>query len=198
MYINNAYCGHARPTNRIREDPPKGTEPLGRKPPLIATILRELGSLAIRIGAVAAVAALVFTFVYGLHYNVDPTMNPLVRDGDLVIYSRLDKDYKAKDLLLLSFEEQTQIRRVVATAGDKVDIAESGLIINGALQQERDIFRITQQYIGGIDFPVTLEEGEVFVLGDAREGVIDSRVYGTVNTEDTLGKVITIVRRRNL
>jgi type IV secretory pathway protease TraF len=38
----------------------------------------------------------------------------------------------------------------------------------------------------------------VFVLGDAREGAADSRIYGPVNTEDTLGTVITVIRRRSL
>jgi len=87
---------------------------------------------------------------------------------------------------------------VNATAGDTVDITENGLVINGGLQQERDIYRKTERYAGGIGFPVTLKEGQVFVMGDARDGVTDSRIYGPVNVRDTLGKVITIVRRRNL
>jgi len=169
-------------------------KPRHRAPP----VLRELGSLALRIAGIVVVALLIFSFVYGLHYNVDPSMNPLVRDGDLVMFARLDKDYKAKDLLVLDFQEQRQVRRVVATAGDTVDITENGLMINGALQQERDIYQKTQRYAEGINFPVTIKEGEVFVLGDARDGVTDSRIYGPVNAKDTLGKVITIVRRRNL
>jgi len=125
-------------------------------------------------------------------------MNPMVQDGDLIVYYRLNKAYKAGDLLLLRFQNQIQVRRVIAAAGDTVDITENGLWINGALQQERNIHRQTQRYTEGIDFPVTLREGEVFVLGDAREDVTDSRIYGPVRVQDTLGKAITILRRRNL
>ena len=186
-----------RPTNRIREDPHDNTTPPTAypRPP---SVWRDLGALVLRIVVVSVVTLLIFTIVYGLHYNVDPSMNPAVRDGDLLLYSRLDKAYKAKDLLLLDFQGHRQVRRVIATAGDTVDITESGLIINGAPQQERDVYRMTERYAEGIGFPITLKENEVFVLGDAREGITDSRVYGPVNTEDSLGKVITILRRRNL
>jgi len=158
----------------------------------------ELVSLAARIAAIISVALLVFTFVYGVHYNIDPSMHPAVKDGDLVFYSRFDKDYRAGDLLILGYQGQSQVRRVIATAGDTVDITEDGLVINGALQQEREITRRTERYAEGIEFPITLTENEVFVLGDAREDVTDSRMYGCVDTEDTEGKVVTIIRRRNL
>jgi signal peptidase I len=141
---------------------------------------------------------LVFTFFYGLHRNLDPDMVPAVKDGDLVMFYRLDKEYAAGDLLVLSFQGQRQVRRVVAAAGDTVDIISGGLTVNGSLQQELEIYEETQRYEGGIEFPVTLKEGEVFVLGDSRKNATDSRVYGPVNAKDTLGTVITVIRRRNL
>ena len=186
------------PVKFFSGNPPDLTPaPLPERTPA-PSVWRELLSLCIKIAMIAAVAAVIFQFVYGLHYNVDPSMNPSVKDGDLVMYYRLDKGYRAGDLLLLTFRGQTQLRRVIATAGDTVDITEDGLRINGALQQEPGIRQKTQRYTEGIDFPVTLKEHEVFVLGDAREGATDSRVYGAVNIEDTQGKVITLLRRRSL
>ena len=85
---------------------------------------------------------------------------------------------------------------MVATAGDVVDITEEGLMINGALQQEHEIYEQTQRYDTGVEFPMELKEGQIFVLGDSRENASDSRVYGAVDVHDTLGKVMTIVRRR--
>ena len=181
-------------TNRIRGDPSKSPAPLSG----LAPALLELRALGIKAGVIAGAALLIFTFVYGLHYNVEPGMDPAVKDGDMVMYYRWEKDYHAGDLLLLTFREQNQVRRVVATAGDTVDITEEGLVINGALQQEPGIYRQTQRYAEGIGLPVTLGANEVFVLGDAREGATDSRIYGPVNVKDTRGAVITILRRRNL
>jgi signal peptidase I len=162
------------------------------------SVLRDLGALILKMAVIAGIAALVFTFIYGIHYNTEPGMNPAVKDGDLIIYYRWDKDYHAGELLLLTFQGQTQVRRVVATAGDTVDICEQGLLINGALQQEPNISQPTWRYEEGIDFPLTLGEDEVFVLGDARDNATDSRIYGAVHVKDTLGTVITLFRRRNL
>ena len=162
------------------------------------SVWRELGGLAVKILIIAMAFILIFTFLYGFHRNTDPDMAPMVKTGDLVMFYRLDKNYAVGDLLLLNFHGERQVRRVAARAGDVVDITPSGLSINGALQQEPDIFQNTLPYENGASFPLTVGEGQVFVLGDARENATDSRVYGPVNTGDTLGTVITVIRRRSL
>jgi len=161
-------------------------------------VARELLPLLIKIVAILAVATLVFTFLYGLTRNTDPDMAPAVKDGDLVLFYRLDKDYAIGDLLLLGFQGNQQVRRVIAKAGDTVDITEAGLVINGAIQQEPGINQTTRRYQDTVSFPLTVGQGQVFVLGDSRENATDSRVYGPVNTDDTLGTVITIIRWRGL
>ncbi|MCL2529053.1 MAG: signal peptidase I [Coriobacteriia bacterium] len=196
----------SRTPNRQRGDPEgdDSTPPLspGEARPKAKvkrkTVWHDLGMLGVKIGAIVLIAVMLFSLVYGLHYNREPDMLPAVKDGDLVIYYRWDRDYVARDLIVLEHQGQTQVRRVVAVAGDTVDISEQGLMINGSLQQEREIFFLTQRYEDGPKFPLTLGEGEVFVLGDYREGATDSRIYGPVNVEDTKGQVITVLRRRNL
>jgi signal peptidase I len=79
-----------------------------------------------------------------------------------------------------------------------VNVTENGLTINGAFQQELNIYEATRRYAEGAELPVTLGEAQVFVLGDSRSNATDSRIYGAVNTNDTLGTVIAVVRRRNL
>ncbi|MCL2654490.1 MAG: signal peptidase I [Coriobacteriia bacterium] len=172
--------------------------PAPASPAKAPSLWREAIALLIKIAVIVLTFALLFTFAYGIHRSMEPGMNPAVKDGDLVITYRLDKKYAIGDLLLLEFKGETQVRRVVAGAGDVVDITESGLVINGALQQEPNIYQKTQPYDGGISFPVTVGPGQVFVLGDARENATDSRVYGPVNTKDTQGTAISLIRRRHL
>jgi signal peptidase I len=167
---------------------------INRKP----SVWKDLGMLGLKIAVIVIAFVLIFTFIYGFQRNMDADMLPAVKDGDLVMFYRLDKDYDIGDLLVLAFQGEHQIRRVVAKAGDTVDITEDGLMVNGAIQQELEIYQKTYRYSDGVDLPLTLSEGQVFVLGDAREYATDSRIYGPVNTKDTIGKVITIVRRRNL
>lgn len=161
-------------------------------------LYKEILFLLLKIVGIALVFMLIFTFMYGLTRNAESAMSPAIKDGDLVMYYRLDKDYVLGDVLLLEFEGKMQARRVVAVAGDSVDITENGLIVNGAIQQESNIYEVTERYADGIEFPIVVGEGQVFVLADAREGATDSRVYGAVNIKDTLGTVMTILRRRSI
>jgi len=155
--------------------------------------------LGVKIGVFAIVVTLVFTFLFGVHYVVEPGMTPAFKDGDLVLYNRTDKNYRRDDLTLVTYKGQMQVRRVVATAGDTVDITGEGLVVNGSRQQEREIYKETVRYVEGIDFPLKLGPGEVFLLGDARDIADDSRIYGSVHVADTHGKVMTLLlRRRNL
>ena len=170
------------------------TEHVGPQP----SMWRELRNLAIKIALIALVFVLLFTFLYGVSRNTDPDMDPFVRDGDLVIFYRLDRDYAIGDLIVLQFQGEIQVRRVVAKAGDIVDFTENRLVINGETQLETDIYQPTRRYDNNVTFPLVVGEGQVFVLGDARDNATDSRVYGAVDVQQTQGTVITVIRRRNL
>ena len=83
-------------------------------------------------------------------------------------------------------------------AGDTVDITEDGLLINGAVQVSQDIYYETTQFAQGVDFPLTVGEGQVFLLGDNRPEATDSRIYGCVDLADIKGKVIAVIRTRRI
>ena len=175
-----------------------GTEDSVKKKRKSPTLLREFMYLGVKIGAIMLISMLMLTFAFGLWQADDLSMIPAIQEGDLVFFNRMDRDYVATDTIVVQFEGQRQVRRVVAVAGDTVDITEDGLIINGRPQQELTIYEDTTQFVEGIDFPYVIPAGEMFILGDSRGRAVDSRVYGSVKIEDTLGSVVTIVRRRNL
>jgi len=161
-------------------------------------VMTEFLLLLIKMAAIIAVIVLIFTVMFGIFRNADISMSPAIKDADLVFFYRMDKNYVKSDVLILKYQGKEQARRVIAVAGDTVDIKEDGLYLNGAHQQEPEIYEKTVRYDTGVEFPLTVGEGQVFVLGDGRENVTDSRVYGCVNVSDTLGKVMTIVRRRGI
>lgn len=166
-----------------------------RQPP---SLLQEIGFLLLKIGAILALLVLLFTFIFGVFQNVDASMVPGMQEGDLILFYRLDRSYVASDTVVVEYEGKKQVRRVAAVAGDTVDITEEGLLVNGSLQEERKIYEDTKRFAQGIEFPVTLKEGEVFLLGDGREHATDSRIYGPVLAKETLGKVMTVIRRRDI
>ena len=161
------------------------------------SVWKDLMSLFIKIGLITLVFLMLFTFLLGIIRYEEPSMTPAIKDGDLVIFYRYTQSgYLPQDVVVVNYGGQDQVRRVVATEGDTVDITEDGLLVNGALQQELGIYQKTERYEEGVDFPLTVPGGRVFVLGDSREGATDSRIYGPVEISETKGKVMTVIRRR--
>jgi signal peptidase I len=161
-------------------------------------VRRDAVYLAIKAALIVGIFALVFTFIFGLGRVADASMYPAVKDGDLVLFYRLDKQFVQSDVCVLRVDGKLQVRRVIAVAGDTVDITDEGLLINGSLQQESGITEETKRYDTEVSFPLTVGEGQIFVLGDSRENSEDSRMYGCIDADAALGKVITIIRRRGI
>ncbi|MBQ5959765.1 MAG: signal peptidase I [Firmicutes bacterium] len=89
------------------------------------------------------------------------------------------------------------VSRIVAVAGDTVDIEAGGLIVNGAMVQEPRAVGETTSFVDAVTFPLTVPEGEVFVLGDNRPNATDSRIFGCVRIADIDGRLVGLFRRRN-
>ena len=167
--------------------------------------VRSYQSFLLRLAVFVLVLWILFFQIVGLVICPTADMHPRIDSGDMVLYYRLDKDVRAQDVIVVekttpdSAEPQIFVLRVVAVAGDTVEITDTErLVINGNTMIEPDIFYGTPRYEGFTEYPLTLEEGQCFVLADSRNGGADSRYFGPVNVDDILGTVITIVRRNNL
>ena len=89
--------------------------------------------------------------------------------------------------------------RVVAAEGDVVNISDTGsLIVNGTTQGGEILFPTERRENDGMEYPLRVPEGCVYVLGDYRTNTRDSRDFGPIPLESVEGKVITILRRRGL
>lgn len=181
----------------IRIEPPsqKQQEPKEQQQ---TTLLGETLYLLRKVLVIGGLLVLCGTCLFGAARNTDLGMAPSVKSGDLVFYFRLDKQYAAADVVAVKIAGSFQTRRVVAVGGDTVNLSAEGLLVNGYFQQEDDAAGETLPYTDGITFPVVLKENQVFLLGDNRENASDSRLYGAVDGSDTLGKVVLLLRRRNL
>lgn len=138
-------------------------------------------------------------FILGFTTVPNGDMTPNFKSGDLLMYYQLNRDFVAQDVVVLKKNDTTYIGRVVAKGGDTVNITDKGgLVINGNTMIETNIYNGTVRYEGFVNYPVTLKDGEYFVLNDIRSSGEDSRYYGPVSESEILGKVITAVRRNNL
>ena len=157
---------------------------------LFPIVFQMLPLLVLKIVLLGIIFAVAWIFLLGICRTGDESMNPAIRAGDLVIYDRLTHEYHMGDVVVIERDGDRQIRRVAAVSGDVVDVTEEGLNVNGYQQQEADIYTETLPYKDGIDYPLTVGDGQVFVLGDNRDQSEDSRNadIGNVKTEDIYGK----------
>ena len=147
--------------------------------------------------SVLAVVVL-FTFVIRLIGVDGHSMVPTLQDGDrlLVLNSMLYDDYKYGDIVVLrkhTFLEEPIVKRVIATEGQTVDIdfSSGSVYVDGVLLKEDYIHELTFLE-EGTEFPLTVPEGSIFVMGDNRNHSSDSRDsrLGTVDTRYVIGKAV--------
>ena len=124
-----------------------------------------------------------------------------LQDGDrlLVLNAMLDNDYEYGDIVVLrkdTFLEEPIVKRVIATEGQTVDIdfVSGAVYVDGELLEEDYINEPT--YVEeGTEFPLTVPEGSIFVMGDNRNHSSDSRSsdLGTVDTRYVIGKAVFLL-----
>ncbi len=140
----------------------------------------------------------IFTFVIRLIGVEGHSMVPTLQDGDrlLVMTSLLYDDYQYGDIVVLrkaAFLDEPIVKRVIATEGQTVDIdfTTGSVWVDGKLLKEDYINELTLQS-EGTEFPLTVPEGCVFVMGDNRNHSSDSRDVrlGTADVRYIIGKAV--------
>lgn len=162
-----------------------------KKQRLIASLVRFLVKLAV----ITLTAYLLLTFVIGVFVNHSNDMYPSVRDGDLVITLRV-KNSVYGDVVAYTVNGERHFGRVVAMAGDEVYIDDSGRFTVNGYSQIETVYYETKPADGGVTFPYTVQEGELFVLNDLRDNVTDSRAFGAIPEKNVEGSIVLSLRRR--
>ena len=132
-----------------------------------------------------------FGFVLGLAAAGDSAMEPEYARGRPVLFFRLASSYKRGDVVVLRLENgKAVLRRVIAVAGDTVELRGGAVYINGMTERGNYTITRTEPTEDGMSYPALLRQGEYFVLGDLREISTDSRTLGLLTRQDILGKVL--------
>ena len=147
------------------------------------------------------IVTVVFTFAARVVTVDGASMEPNYYDGDRVLVTSLAGEAKAGDVVIIVHAlEETLIKRVVATEGQVVDfdnelgeLIVDGQVVNGEVYGTRNGITFAPENVGDtMDFPQTVPEGCVFVLGDHRDDSTDSRKLsvGMVDRRNILGRVV--------
>lgn len=145
---------------------------------------------------------LVFSLLFRVVVVSGPSMNNTLVHGDwlLLLGNVLYNEPKQGDIIVASkesFENGTPIiKRVIATEGQTVNIDfQTGTVyVDDVALTEPYTLTPTNLY-EGVDFPLTVDKGCIFVLGDNRNMSKDSRdaEIGLIDRRQVLGKALFLI-----
>lgn len=92
-------------------------------------------------------------------------------DKELNFFSKIALYFKLPEDL----KRRYYVKRIIGMPGDTVDIKDGQVLVNGEVLDEPYYDGVTSIMDYAISYPVTVEEGTVFVMGDNRPNSKDSR-----------------------
>ena len=149
-----------------------------------------------------SVIIVVFLLLFRIIVVSGDSMNSTLLDGDylLLISNSFYREPAQGDIVVVSkqkFDEGAPIvKRVIAVEGQIVDIDfENGIVYVDGLPLDEPYINTPTNRQEGMAFPILVEKGCYFVLGDNRNKSKDSRHpdIGLVDRREILGKAIFLV-----
>ena len=158
-------------------------------------ILRGAVDWLVSIGIAVVLFFVVRGFIFRTAHVDGNSMNPTLAHGDMVILNRFAYvigNPKVGDIVAFPYSENPSeyyIKRIVAQAGDIVDLRDGMFLVNGEPLEDDFSYELVIS-IGDVFFPIEVEDGRFFVLGDNRNGSRDSRFsgVGTICGDKMIGR----------
>ncbi len=150
------------------------------------------------VGSLLAAAALARAFVFGNYEIPSDSMLPTLHPGDRVFGEKISSKVGAVHAGdIVTFRDPTDettvlVKRVIALPGQTVDLKDGRVYVDGALLHEPYLSAGKTYPLPSfrrLSYPVSLSEGQVWVMGDNRPHSQDSRVFGPLRMSDLIARV---------
>jgi signal peptidase I len=166
--------------------------------------MRNVLEWVIAIAAAIVCALLIRAFVAEVYEVPTGSMLETIQLGDRLLGEKITYKFRSPQVgeVVTFMDPQGRdvnlIKRVIATAGQTVDVRDGAVYVDGnrldepyTLGKESQAFTKTV-YPGGISYPFTVPEGCVWLMGDNRTDSADSRYFGPVNVSDVTSRALFI------
>ena len=150
----------------------------------------------------AALALLIRTFVMAPFKIPSGSMHPTLVEGDRILVNKFLHHFKEPqrgDIVVFRFPDNTRrpfIKRLIGLGGDRVEIRDGTVLVNGAPATGAAIFATNryenQGVYGAPGKVVEVPRDDFFVLGDNSGSSHDSRFWGFVPRTHLIGKAMVI------
>ena len=140
---------------------------------------------------VAAFAVLVATLWMPVLQIYGTSMSPTLTNGEIVLSVKTGKPEQG-DIIAFYYNNKILVKRVIAGAGQWVDIDEDGSVTVDGIPLDEPY--LTEKSLGNcnVQLPYQVPDQRRFVMGDNRSASIDSRstVVGCITEEQIVGKIV--------
>jgi len=117
------------------------------------------------------------------------SMENTLKENDILILNKLDKNYERFDIVVFKYNNQKLIKRVIGLPGETVEFKNNKLYINGKYIEEKFLGSESFDFnISDLGYEI-IPENEYLLIGDNRGASYDSRYFGTVEKEKIEGTV---------
>jgi len=135
------------------------------------------------------------TFIVQTFQVQQVSMVPTIQPGEHLLVDKLTPrfdDYSRGDVVVFrapgtADDETPFIKRIIGVGGDRVELADGAVLVNGVQLAESYIARGSTEPDCGESI-WSVPEGELFLMGDHRNQSQDSRCFGTVGVERVVGR----------
>ena len=160
------------------------------------TLKQEIIEWVVTLAVALVIAAVVRTFIFEPVRVDGNSMYPTLKHGEVMIVSKMSYRFGGEpelfDVVICHYPERGNtnfVKRVVGLPGDTVEIRDGHLIVNGVAYEEKFLHERPVENFG----PITVPEGQYFVMGDNRNNSNDSRRVGPLEREYIMGKVSAVL-----